>query len=148
MGRCQPAAADDFHPPTGSEGVTAEWRNITGAVEVVLPADVVVAARLEAGAVSRVCPVLETPPDQMILDVGPKAVAHYIDVVGRYGGEEFLILMPNTDGIQATVLAERIRRVTEETTFSFRDAQVRFTVSAGIARNTVDSGEVRRSEGE
>ena len=51
--------------------------------EIVLPADVVVAAKFEAGAASRVCPVLETPADQMILDVGPKAVAHYIDVLSR-----------------------------------------------------------------
>ena len=48
--------------------------------EVVLPADVVVAAKFEAGAPSRVVPILETPADQMILDVGPKAVAHYTDV--------------------------------------------------------------------
>lgn len=51
--------------------------------EIVLPADVVVAAKFEAGAASRVCPVLETPADQMILDVGPKAVAHYTDVLSR-----------------------------------------------------------------
>ena len=51
--------------------------------EIVLPADVVIATKFEAGAPSRVCPVLETPADQMILDVGPKAVAHYIDVLSR-----------------------------------------------------------------
>ena len=51
--------------------------------EVVLPADVVVAAKFEAGAPSRVVPVLQTPADEMILDVGPKAVAHYTDVIGR-----------------------------------------------------------------
>jgi phosphoglycerate kinase len=51
--------------------------------EVVLPPDVVVAEKFEAGAPSRVYPVLETPADQMILDVGPKAVAHYIDVLSR-----------------------------------------------------------------
>jgi phosphoglycerate kinase len=51
--------------------------------EIMLPADAVVAARLEAGAPSRVCPILEVPPDQMILDVGPKAVAHYIAVLSR-----------------------------------------------------------------
>jgi phosphoglycerate kinase len=50
--------------------------------EVVLPADVVVAARFEAGAPSRICSVLEMPADQMILDVGPKAVAHYTEVLG------------------------------------------------------------------
>ena len=51
--------------------------------EVVLPADAVVAAKLEAGVPSQVCQILEVPPDQMILDVGPKAVAHYTDVLGR-----------------------------------------------------------------
>jgi phosphoglycerate kinase len=51
--------------------------------EVILPADVVVAPKLETGARSRVCLVLETPADQMILDVGPKAVAHYTEVIGR-----------------------------------------------------------------
>jgi phosphoglycerate kinase len=51
--------------------------------EVVLPSDAVVAAKLEACAPSRICPVLEVPADQMILDVGPKAVAHYTDVLGR-----------------------------------------------------------------
>ena len=51
--------------------------------EVVLPHDVVVAAKFEAGAASAICPVLETPADQMILDVGPRTVAHYTDVVSR-----------------------------------------------------------------
>jgi phosphoglycerate kinase len=51
--------------------------------EVVLPADAVVAARLEAGAPFRTFPILEVPGDQMILDIGPKAVAHYTDVLGH-----------------------------------------------------------------
>jgi phosphoglycerate kinase len=51
--------------------------------EVLLPTDAVVAARFEAGAPSRTCPVLEVPADQMILDVGPKAVAHYTDALSR-----------------------------------------------------------------
>jgi len=51
--------------------------------EVILPADVVVAPKFEAGAAHRVCPILATPADQMILDIGPKAVAHYTDVLSR-----------------------------------------------------------------
>jgi phosphoglycerate kinase len=51
--------------------------------EIVLPQDVVVAAKFEAGAPFRICPALETPQDQMILDVGPQAVAHYTDVLGH-----------------------------------------------------------------
>ena len=51
--------------------------------EIVLPADVVVAPKFEAGAPHSICPVLETPADQMILDIGPKAIAHYKDVLSR-----------------------------------------------------------------
>jgi phosphoglycerate kinase len=51
--------------------------------EVVLPADAVVAAKLEACAPARIVPVLEVPADQMILDVGPSAVAHYAELIGR-----------------------------------------------------------------
>ena len=51
--------------------------------EIVLPKDVVVAAEFKAGAASRVVPTLEAPADQMILDVGPEAVNHYIDVMSR-----------------------------------------------------------------
>ena len=51
--------------------------------EVILPADVVVAPKFEAGTTHQVCPILATPADQMILDIGPKAVAHYTDVLSR-----------------------------------------------------------------
>jgi phosphoglycerate kinase len=49
--------------------------------QVLLPDDVVVAERLAAGATARTVPVLETPADQMILDVGPKTVARYSDAI-------------------------------------------------------------------
>ena len=51
--------------------------------EIVLPQDVVVAARFEAGAPSRTVVTIEVPKDEMILDVGPKTVAHYVDVLSR-----------------------------------------------------------------
>jgi phosphoglycerate kinase len=51
--------------------------------EIVLPADVVVAPKFAAGAPSKICPALEVASDQMILDVGPKAVAHYTNVLSR-----------------------------------------------------------------
>ncbi|HEY5831389.1 MAG: phosphoglycerate kinase [Hyphomicrobiaceae bacterium] len=50
--------------------------------EVILPHDFVVAAKLEAGAPSRVVVTLEAPSDLMILDVGPKTVGHYTDMLG------------------------------------------------------------------
>ena len=51
--------------------------------EVVLPHDVVVASKFEAGAKASTVAVLDTPSDQMILDVGPKTVAHYAGVIGQ-----------------------------------------------------------------
>ncbi|HJU31337.1 MAG TPA: phosphoglycerate kinase [Hyphomicrobiaceae bacterium] len=51
--------------------------------EVLLPKDFVVAPRFEAGAPSRVVDTLAAPADMMILDAGPKTVAHYADVIGR-----------------------------------------------------------------
>ena len=51
--------------------------------EVVLPHDVVVAPKLEAGAPAKTVRTPETPADQMILDVGPKTVAHYAQIIGR-----------------------------------------------------------------
>ena len=51
--------------------------------EVILPHDFVVAPKLEAGASARVVVTLETPSDLMILDVGPKTVAHYGEIISR-----------------------------------------------------------------
>jgi len=49
--------------------------------QVLLPDDVVVAERLAADAIARTVPVLATPADQMILDVGPATVARYTRVI-------------------------------------------------------------------
>jgi phosphoglycerate kinase len=49
--------------------------------EVLLPHDVVIAAALAADAPAHVVPTLAVPPDQMVLDVGPKTVAHYSGVI-------------------------------------------------------------------
>jgi phosphoglycerate kinase len=51
--------------------------------EVILPHDFVVAPKLEAGTPSRVVVTLETPSDLIILDVGPKTIAHYAEIIGR-----------------------------------------------------------------
>lgn len=51
--------------------------------EIVLPQDLVVAERFEAGAPSETVQTIHVPADRMILDVGPKTVRHYVDVLSR-----------------------------------------------------------------
>ncbi len=53
------------------------------------------------------------------------------DVIGRYGGEEFLVMAPNTDSNGAADLAERIRIAFEKTPIMAGERGVRITVSIG-----------------
>ncbi len=60
-------------------------------------------------------------------------VLRNIDVAGRYGGEEFLIVLEQANEQQALETAERIRSVTEKTELCFEGSVIRFTVSVGVA---------------
>ena len=54
-----------------------------------------------------------------------------VDVVCRYGGEEFAILVPQTSGGNAMEVAEKLRRRVEA--FRFPGVPVKVTISAGVA---------------
>jgi diguanylate cyclase (GGDEF)-like protein len=56
------------------------------------------------------------------------------DVVGRYGGEEFCVLLPGTDIGEATSIAERIRLTTSQTPVHARAATITYTVSTGVVQ--------------
>lgn len=72
-------------------------------------------------------------------DIGDKALVKIagivkeqirnVDVFARWGGEEFLILLPETPLENATLFMERIRRIIEE--YQFSDVE-RITISAGL----------------
>lgn len=55
------------------------------------------------------------------------------DVVGRYGGEEFLVLLPGSDAAAARVLAERLRRTIEGLSIEWEGRRIRVTASFGLA---------------
>ncbi len=55
------------------------------------------------------------------------------DVLARFGGEEFVVLMPQAEVAGARGVAEDIRRMIAELEFSFGSEDVRVTVSIGIA---------------
>jgi diguanylate cyclase (GGDEF)-like protein len=56
------------------------------------------------------------------------------DIVGRLGGEEFSILLPETPLDQAQVLAERIRASMQKMQFRFCGQEVTVTVSLGVSQ--------------
>jgi diguanylate cyclase (GGDEF)-like protein len=58
------------------------------------------------------------------------------DTVGRYGGEEFLIIASNTDAVGTLALAERIRGVVESKPAVTQAGEVRVTASLGVAVST------------
>jgi diguanylate cyclase (GGDEF)-like protein len=55
------------------------------------------------------------------------------DVFGRIGGEEFALLLPETDAETARAVAERLRKMVEATIVETGKADVRTTVSCGVA---------------
>jgi diguanylate cyclase (GGDEF)-like protein len=57
-----------------------------------------------------------------------------VDSVGRLGGEEFSILLPETTLEMAEVLAERIRASMQNKRFRFSGREVAVTVSLGVAQ--------------
>jgi len=55
------------------------------------------------------------------------------DVVGRFGGEEFTVLLPRTDGAGAYGIAERLRAGAATLSVAAADARINVTVSIGVA---------------
>jgi diguanylate cyclase (GGDEF)-like protein len=65
-----------------------------------------------------------------------------VDTAGRYGGEEFLVILPSTDEAGASILAERIRQAVESRRLPLcDDPDARVTVSIGVRElRAVDTG--------
>jgi diguanylate cyclase len=55
------------------------------------------------------------------------------DFIARFGGEEFVVLMPETSTSEAKIVAEKMRIKIEESPFNFKKEPVQITVSFGIS---------------
>lgn len=55
------------------------------------------------------------------------------DILGRYGGEEFLLIMPETSISSAIEICDRLRSIVEKTEFNGKNGIRRLTISMGLA---------------
>lgn len=66
------------------------------------------------------------------------------DILGRWGGEEFIAILPDTDVAGARALAEALRRATEQASFTSIDGQpIPMTISIGLHVLALPSGNQR-----
>jgi diguanylate cyclase (GGDEF)-like protein len=73
--------------------------------------------------------------DRVLQAVGATIVraARSPDIPGRLGGEEFAVLLPETDGAEALTFAERLRRDLSALAVAYNGATIRFSCSFGVA---------------
>ena len=57
-----------------------------------------------------------------------------VDFIARFGGEEFVILMPSTDADAARIAAEKVRQTIETSPFNFQSNPVKITMSFGVTQ--------------
>lgn len=62
-----------------------------------------------------------------------------VDLACRFGGEEFVVLMPDTDYRQAQGVAERVRTAVAERPFTVGRSDLGITISLGVALNEGDA---------
>ncbi len=73
--------------------------------------------------------------DKVLAEVGARirAALREFDVVGRYGGEEFVVVLENTSRHTARLIAERIRQRIASSPIKVGHLQLQLTISQGLA---------------
>ena len=71
-----------------------------------------------------------------------RETAREIDRLGRYGGEEFMAILPESDTDAGVTFAERIRELVEQQHFDIQaDEPLHMTISAGVATFPTDDAD-------
>lgn len=76
-----------------------------------------------------------------LVNIINKQIRSY-DILGRYGGEEFILVLPDTGKEEAYIIVNRILNKIRKNTFIYKDNKINITFSAGI----VESSEIDKEE--
>lgn len=78
--------------------------------------------------------------DQALILLGQRLIIQLrkADVMARYGGDEFMVLLPETDLATALKIAKRLNQALEEIPFQIGDQQIQLTISQGVSQATKD----------
>jgi diguanylate cyclase (GGDEF)-like protein len=73
--------------------------------------------------------------DRVLKEVADRCLAalRQVDIIGRYGGEEVVVLMPETNFEAAQLAAERLRQAILEMNVTASGKEVHVTISIGVA---------------
>jgi diguanylate cyclase (GGDEF)-like protein len=66
------------------------------------------------------------------------------DILGRFGGDEFIFILPDTAADAAAAIIDRLRRLIEEQEFLIKNISVKITASFGIAGATAELNSLDR----
>jgi diguanylate cyclase (GGDEF)-like protein len=65
------------------------------------------------------------------------------DIVFRYGGEEYCMILPNTTPEEAATVIENYRRKVEQNVVKYQDKELKVTVSVGISATILDTSDIK-----
>ena len=67
-----------------------------------------------------------------------KQIVREVDLIGRYGGDEFLILLPETEMKKGSEIANRIFKKINKEKFKYNDVAVKISISIGVSEYRED----------
>ena len=76
-----------------------------------------------------------------------KKNARKVDFVGRYGGEEFVILLPSTSLKDGVRFGEKLRSMIENFKFIYKNERIKVTISSGVATRSANLSDTMTLEG-
>jgi diguanylate cyclase (GGDEF)-like protein len=137
------AERDELRRRSMLDALTRTWNR--GAIEEVLARELARAARdgsplsvimADVDHFKRVNDSFGHPAGDAVLNGvvrGMRSALRPYDAIGRYGGEEFLVVLPRCDAASARTIAERMRRRVESEPVETTASMVSATLSLGVA---------------